>query len=1088
MVRSEQVRARLGSALFLFGAIAAAQPANGAVAQASPDQVPVPGGPAAVRRLLALDATRPRETFFLDLHEALLAGAEWYAGWSQIPRRRAVVEFTEDIEDFRKKFGRTVTLSFSEGPLVDRTRKVLDWLGVDTKKSGDALVPEIGSDPRGVRRRAFFDAVALPVPILVKKLLAGERVTVVPTDEMVPLPFGLETWRELLDQSNLAAGEVFVELVKNIPGSRLLVTLHSLDTDTREGLRAIARSGKGSVLRDPDVLERLSRFPGALALSNGEIVLPGGREANPIWEDLFGVSPSNTAGLLRALFENDEGRGAYVVEVLQQLPAPVTRALLFGGSTPGPRAIPRARKLYRAIEEARRSIEVSRRDLYDFGHLARFFHTGPSGDVELIPMQLDGDTFPRNEGELAPIVRGAEGRTEATEDTLVRLVRGAVGAGGDAPRAAHRFLVVSSLLENRPLLADRGVVALLLRGADRFGPAYAVLEDAPFQQPALAKRYLFTVDRLDRRKPSRDSEVAAALFQSGVELLSTAYRAGSLDEAATREIFSAFLDLPLFARSDASAFGGARTVLAWANAKFLPALRKGKAGVAAPTEDAEEPAEDSDDELLSRALIGSPPPAVFQWNGGHYRFDPAADEVTRRRAFREKQRLATIEDVKAADAERAALVAAATEGKAAEAAASASALLDRLALAEEENATRVDERVRDEYERAREALDHLGKISKPSSAAQLEKDLDAVDTVFAERILEALLGHVYAAAAGDPEDLYYDDPDFVRRHSFRTVEKGGRIVESAFAPTMLTSETTGGGSRVAGSLFGLADVLGLLHADQITYSPGAAISNEIIRSGLIGPIRRVSAARLDDDALAYVDASCRVTEELAALLGARDRSERLKIWTDLARDLVPRPRLASLAELGGAGIPPASVSGVLSPSELYRIGRRVVRGDGNSPEGSAQLASVAAAKEALKRLEERYGAAGARERLAEFGPRAIAWAGRMRLTDLDMPPYESLAAYRTPLLFADRLYDWKIAVARAVTAAGLPAAILPLVLPKAVDEMMSDLKMAFPYDWSAIVRRSARFGPADVNRVLDESLQAGRLMRDHTQDADAGGE
>jgi hypothetical protein len=1080
------VRARLGSALFLFGALAA-----GATTLTVAEEVPVPGGPAAIRRLLALDPTRPRETFFLDLHEALLAGAQWYAGWPQIERRRKVVEFTEDIATFRSKFGRTVTLSFSEPPLRDRTRQVLDWLGVDTKRDGDTLVAKIGSDEKGVRRRAFFDAVALPVPILVTKLLAGERVTVVPTDETVVLPFGLATWRELLGEPRLALGQVFVELVKNIPGSRLLVTLHLLDADTREGLRAIARSGKASVLRDPEILERLARFPGALALSRGEFHLPGGREADPIWTDLFGVAPSNTAALLRALFEKDQGRGAYVVEVLQQLPAPVTRALLFGAAGPGAQAIGRARKLYRAIEEARRSVDVFRRDLYDFGHLARFFRALPSGEIALLPMELDGEEFPKNEEELASIVAKTGKRSEASEDALARLLRGAVGAGGDAPRAARRFLVVSSLLEGRPLLADRGVVALLLRGTDRFSAAYALLEDAPLQEPALARRYLFTVDRLDRRKPSRDAEIAAALFQEGAELLATTYRAGSIDGAATRDVFSAYLDLRLFSRADVPAAAGAREVLAWVSTKFLPALRNGPAAALPARGDEAEDAgqeqeEDSDsDELLSRALVGSPPPAVFLWNGGHYRFDPAGDELQRRRAFREKQRLATIGDLEAADKERASLLAAAEAGKEEEASASAAALLDRLGLAEEETASREDERLREEYERAREALERFGKISKPASAAQLEKDLAAVDAVFAERVLEALLGHVYAAAAGDPEDLYYDDPDFVRRHSFRTVEKGGRIVESAFAPTMLTSESTGGGSRIAGSLFGLSDVLGLLHADQITYTPGAAISNEVIRSGLVGPIRRVSAARLDDDALVFVDASCRATEELAASIGARDRSERVRAWNDFARDLVPRQRLVSLAELDGADVTPASVSRFLSPSELYRIGRRIVRGEG--PEGSAQLPAVDAAKQALQRLEDRYGASGAGERVAEFGPRAVAWAGRMRLTDLDMPPYESLASYRTPLLFADRLYDWKIAVARAVAGAGLPAGILPLVLPKAVDEMMSDLKMAFPYDWSAIVRRSAQFGTVELSRVLDESLQAGRLMRDHTRDADASG-
>jgi hypothetical protein len=128
----------------------------------------------------------------------------------------------------------------------------------------------------------------------------------------------------------------------------------------------------------------------------------------------------------------------------------------------------------------------------------------------------------------------------------------------------------------------------------------------------------------------------------------------------------------------------------------------------------------------------------------------------------------------------------------------------------------------------------------------------------------------------------------------------------------------------------------------------------------------------------------------------------------------------------------------------------------------------------------------ARERIAEFGPRAVAFAGRLHLTDLDLPSYESLAAYRTPQLFGDRLYDWKIVVARAVADAGLPAVIVPLVLPRAVDEMMRDLRMTFPYDWSSIVRRSSAFGAVDVSRLLEEELQAGRLLRDHARDTEAG--
>jgi hypothetical protein len=1077
--------------LFLLGAIAA-----GASAQTTADDAAVPGGPAALRRLLSLDATRPPETFFLDLHETLLAGAEWHASWSQVERRRAVVDFTDDLADFRKRFGRDVTLSLS-GPGLRRTRAVLDWLGVEIENRGEKLVSEARDEARSVRRRAALDAIGVPLSPLLAKLKLGESIRVSSSDGVAPIPFGLAAWRELLDEPRLTASDVFLELVKDVTASRLLVTLHALDPETREGLRAIARAGKGSVLRDRDVLDHLARFPAALALSGGEFVLPGGREAEPIWTDLFGVSPSKPAAFLRALFEKDGGRGAYVVEVLQQLPEPVTRALLFGAPGSGVDPVERMRKLYRAIEEMRRAIDVSRRDPYDFAHLARFLRVGPSGELALLPLALDGETFPRGETELGEIVARSRNHAEAHEDTLARLIRGDTGGGRNAPRAIRKFLLVSSLLDGRPALEDPGVVALLLRGSERFGPAYALLEDEPFQDPALAKRYLFRLDRLERREPTREAEVAVALFQAGAELLALSYRAGSLEVEKTRALFSAFLDLPLFARGgDLSPARGEQDLFAWVSTKFVPALdawpRAAPPAGAEPHppdepetgEDGEVVDENSPDERVSRALTGRPPAAVFEWGGGHYRFDPAADEVLRKRKFREKQRLASLEDVEQIHRGRDALVAAATRGDAPATRAAAADLADRLEISEESGASgsSVDERVREEFERAREALDQLGRVSRPAAPSALERDLTAVDAAIAERLLEALLGHVYSVAAGDPEDLYYEDPDFVRRHSFRTVVKGGRIVEAAFSPTMLTSESTGGGSRVSGSVFGLADVLGLLHADQITYALGASITNENIRSGLVGPVRRVSAARLDDDALRFVAASCRATEELAATLAARERAERFQVWRDLAKDLVPRSRMALLAELRPEHLAEGALSRSLSPSDLYRIGRRIARGD--LPAAVAAPDSAATAKQALERLAERHGPAGARDRLAEFGPRAVAWAGRVRLTDMDLPAYESLAAYRAPQLFADRLYDWKIVVARAVADAGLPAEILPLVLPRAVDEMMSDLKMAFPYDWNAIVRRSSTFGAADVTRLLDEELQAGRLHRDHARDAE----
>jgi len=42
--------------------------------------------------------------------------------------------------------------------------------------------------------------------------------------------------------------------------------------------------------------------------------------------------------------------------------------------------------------------------------------------------------------------------------------------------------------------------------------------------------------------------------------------------------------------------------------------------------------------------------------------------------------------------------------------------------------------------------------------------------------------------------------------------------------TVVTAADGKGGARITGSLFGLPDVLGLLHADQLAYAPGAGVT------------------------------------------------------------------------------------------------------------------------------------------------------------------------------------------------------------------------------------------------------------------------
>jgi hypothetical protein len=81
-------------------------------------------------------------------------------------------------------------------------------------------------------------------------------------------------------------------------------------------------------------------------------------------------------------------------------------------------------------------------------------------------------------------------------------------------------------------------------------------------------------------------------------------------------------------------------------------------------------------------------------------------------------------------------------------------------------------------------------------------------------------------------------------------------------------------------------------------------------------------------------------------------------------------------------------------------------------------------------------------------------------------------------MLAERLYDLKVAAAVRLVEAGLPAAVLPIVLPAAIDAMLASLDFAYPYDWAATTRAASDFSAADVERILDQAVEAGRLVRD----------
>lgn len=1049
------------------------------------EPVDVPGGTASVRRLLDLGERRTESDFFAEVGRVLLSGTNPADPWSKSEKRKAVVSFAEDLEEWREKHGCPTILS-TRPEAWEGTRRALGWLGFRVRGDGPGFEAEPLAEPEAVRRQTFLDVLGQPVAEVLTRLAAGEDVRVACASGQAELPFGLAAWRETLglDEKRLNAGNAFLRFVTDVPASRMMVALHGVDARTREELRAVGGPAGGYAgwkLVYEKALDGFALYPEALEIRNGKIRLPGGAAADPVWEAVVGERPSDLPRFIARFFGSGSGKAAYVADALRPLPEETSRAFVLGATTGGEEAVERFERLYASVGRTGRSYGNTQRDPWDFTHLAGFLRPAAGGEIALpggagIWLEaLSRPGLPADERELADVLAAAAGRTEGPAEALERVLREETGGVSGPLPATKRFVIVSSLVRDQPVLGDPGTVLLLARGVDRFPGCYAPLEDLPFESAEPVRRYLFTLNRLDGNGTDRDAELRAGLFLASVELLSALFRSGSISDPGVRDLFASLLGQPLFATPRTAPAAGMEPYDRWLHGELLGALREAEtrflgAGGAAPLEwEAEEapgPAK-TVDELLLGALCGFRLPAAIRWKGGTYSYDATQDAVARRRSFARTQDHVPLWVLSRAATERETALSSARAGDVEETRAAVGALLESLGAIPP--AREADERVAATASGARHVLGTLQAATSGNVLALLEAGLPRLDALRAERTLEALAVHVYSGHVLDPSDLAFSDSLLVKRHSLSWGPRRGLVLPSPFQPARMETPGEGAPLRLAGAWAGIGGPLGLLHAEGLVYDGGAFLANDAVRAALVLPGLLLAPARLDDEALRFVALACRAAEQLPSALAGLPEAERHDAWSRLARDLVPASRRNRLGREAAV-----EAADELSPSDLLRIGRRLaLRRDGSLPD-------VPAAREARalwQRRVARLGEAGAGTFLDELGARALHWEGRNRLADLDLPSYERLSEYRVPQVFGDRLHDLPVAVARSVFEAGDPAAVVPLALRTAIDDLLRRARMAYAFDWRPLAASSAAFWPAQRDEVVDAALSEGRVRR-----------
>jgi hypothetical protein len=136
--------------------------------------------------------------------------------------------------------------------------------------------------------------------------------------EAIPLPMDASIWRETL-------------LPKPVPNEQLIATILSDRTTALmyHGLAGLDDETLAWLGAERGTLQHLLKRPGTFAVFGpsirihaGEIAVPGGEHAKPMWQALLGADPAKPAAFIRRVFADEEGWRAWFYDSIAQLDEP----------------------------------------------------------------------------------------------------------------------------------------------------------------------------------------------------------------------------------------------------------------------------------------------------------------------------------------------------------------------------------------------------------------------------------------------------------------------------------------------------------------------------------------------------------------------------------------------------------------------------------------------------------------------------------------------------------------------------------------------------------------------------------------------
>jgi hypothetical protein len=449
--------------------------------------------------------------------------------------------------------------------------------------------------------------------------------------ELVPLPLDPSIWRETLlpRQAQLRDDQIIGAILSDRTMAMLYHGLAGLDDDTlawigpeRDLLRSLVKHAGTFGVFGPSV-----------RVQAGKVLVPGGPDAEPLWQAIVGADPAKPAAFIRRLFDSDNsGQLAWFYDSIAQLDDARIR---FATSARQPQAtrIERTRALLDICFSTGREWKpeqqpFTRRPL------------DPALTLGLIAVDADGGligptqrgvwerVFNNEDGAVpAPAVKEANAGSEPARIDAAWLVSRIHQAPIEIGRRRLETFLFAQRMFPEARTADTEMVTAL-RAHMAFPALMATLERAGVRSTATMIPAIDRAIALNAIGDEQRRRAAIIEFQSALGILERMSRAGGLTTAQVSALITSLSQV------ETSNRGYEGRLAVWIRKDLLPGLHAASRDTA-----------DSNEDAILSAMAGvknDAEGATVEWEGRKYRVSSARGELTRLHRVRERQGGATL--------------------------------------------------------------------------------------------------------------------------------------------------------------------------------------------------------------------------------------------------------------------------------------------------------------------------------------------------------------------------------------------------------------------------------------------------------------